>query len=457
MIDLSRASRNTDPAVLKDIPGPGYYTSPSPKQVGSHIFGRSERAVSDLSSKIYEDIPGPGAYVQSSISTIPSFKTPFGSSSQRFSSFECKWKPGPGAYYQGAKAEKNQQKVVQTLCIHPSPVPASIPQLERHELAIYDGESQKVSPAEYEPRIENVKPRNPASLFSKSKMPRLPNRNPAFDNLGPGVYYTGQTEKTKHAKNLSQEERFKEEKRIQPGPGDYEPSIQITKPSIPGCYVSKLERKFNIAKQIVQEFPVRRRKANEKYVPSAVFVSSSERDCNRVYETDPVGPGRYEDTPMKAEGYTFSSEPRFKGKEESPVGPGTYDPKSSSKRSSPVHFKSPRFKELSDLYVHSIGDKSVPGPGDYNLRPKWNVRNHGVSFELTSSRHFDRKKSHSPDPGQYHTDLQYNTGHRIGGDSRFKPGNGSYIQSIGSGEIVGPGSYKQKVSMVKRTHNISWI
>ena len=456
MIDLSRASRNTDPANLKDIPGPGYYTSPTPRQMVPYAFGRSERAVSDFSSNKYEDIPGPGAYSYASNSTSISSKTPFNTSSARFPSLECTWKPGPGSYHQSQLSQQPKRKIVQTLCIHPSPVPVSIPLLERHELAIYDGHETKVSPAEYNPKFDQIKPRNPASLFSKSRIPKVYENYQGNENLGPGAYFLETTEASFVSRHLSMEKRFKEKTTHSPGPGSYDPNISISKPSPPRPFLSKLERSLNIAKNIVQDYPQKKKKTIEKKIMNAVFASASKRDCNKIAASSPIGPGKYEISPIKKEGFKFNAEPRFKNKEESPVGPGTYDPQELPNRSSPVNLKSPRFRKLSDLYVHEIGQKSYPGPGDYEIQITGKKQYKGLAFETSSGR-IDRKYNLSPDPGQYHNDYQPSGGHKIGGELRFKPGIGSYIQGGSSNEFVGPGSYRQKVSLVKRTHNISWI
>lgn len=457
MIDLSRAHRNTDPANLKDIPGPGYYSSPSPRQVGSYVFGRSERAVSDFSSNKYEDIPGPGAYSVNTMSTWVSARTPFNSSSVRFPSLENPWKPGPGSYHKNQAIEKAKQKIVQTLSIHPSPVPVSIPLLERHELAIYDGCETKVSPAEYYPKIDQIKPRNPASLFSKSKMQRAMGKHSISENIGPGSYFNEAQGEEKIARQLSLEVRFKEKKNNSPGPGSYNPNIDIAKPSPQKFIISKLERNFHIAKKIVQDVPMKKtKKSPERINPHAVFASNSLRDCNKFLAPSPVGPGKYELSPTRIEGYKFNAEPRFREKEETPVGPGTYDPPELPTRSSPVHLKTKRFKGLSDLYVHALGNTSLPGPGDYEVQGSSRKKYKGLSFELSCGR-TERKRDHSPDPGQYYTDTEVSGGYKIPADNRFKPGVGSYLQNGSSSEFVGPGSYKHKVSMVKRTHNISWI
>lgn len=458
MINLSRAERITDPSSLRDIPGPGYYSSKISNNKPSYIFGRSERAVSDLSNTHFEDIPGPGAYASISITSSSTHRNPFNSSSNRFQTYECNWKPGPGHYHTSTiHSEKKPQKLVQTLCIHPSPVPASIPLLERHELAIYDGEQNKVSPAEYNPKYEKTKPRKPASLFSKSKIQRAFHRPQGSENLGPGCYNLENTENFPQVKTISLTERFKQTKSLSPGPGTYNPNISATK-GVTGCYVSKVDRNFNLAKKIIQEVPVKRRKVNERVNPNAVFVSGSERDCNKIPASSPVGPGKYEwvSEKKKKDGFMFAQEPRFRNKEDSPVGPGSYDPTDMSKRSSPANFKTARFKELSDLYVHSIGEKNIPGPGNYELMDK-NFKHRGVSFDSYASRQQIHKHEQSPDPGQYYTDSYQSSGVRIGVDQRFKPGPNSYIQSKASGEFVGPGSYKSKNTLVKRTFNISWI
>lgn len=455
MINLSRAERITDPSSLKDIPGPGYYSLTSANSKPSYIFGRSERAVSDLSSNRFEDVPGPGAYTSIGITSASTYKSPFNSSSGRFQTYECNWKPGPGSYYNPAHSEKKPQKLVQTLCIHPSPVPASIPLLERHELAIYDGEQNKVSPAEYNPKYEKTKPRKPASLFSKSKIQRTFHKPQGSENLGPGCYNLDNPDNLPQVKSISLTERFKPNKSLSPGPGSYNPNILAVKPAA-GCFVSKVDRNFNLAKKIIQEYPVKKRKVNEKIYPNAVFASGSMRDCNKIPASSPVGPGKYEYTPDKKEGFLFAQEPRFKVKEDSPVGPGSYDPPEMSKRSSPVNFKTARFKELSDLYVHSIGEKSIPGPGNYELRESA-YKYRGVSFDSYSSRGPNQKHEQSPDPGQYYTDSHQASGARMGAEQRFKPGPNSYIESKASGEFIGPGSYKTKNSLVKRTYNISWI
>lgn len=457
MIDLSRAHRNTDPAILKDIPGPGYYSSPSPRQVGSYVFGRSERAVSDFSSNKYEDIPGPGAYSFNTISTGISSSTPFNTRAVRFPNIENHWKPGPGSYYKAKSAEKPKQKIVQTLSIHPSPVPVSIPVLERHELAIYDGNDNKVSPAEYYPKIDQIKPRNPASLFSKSKIPRNFDKFSFNDNLGPGSYFVEGTGITANSRNLSMEERFKVRKNQSPGPGAYEPKLDFARPSPPKIFVSKLERSFNIAIKAVQENVKKKtRKRVEKVSPNAVFASGSLRECNKNHASSPIGPGKYDLASVKREGFKFSTQPRFQVKEESILGPGTYDPPELTHRNSPVHLKTQRFREQSDLFIHSTGNKPIPGPGDYEVNSSSTKKYKGLSFELNSGR-IEKKHDHSPDPGQYYSDLQHAGGHKIGGEDRFKSGNGSYLQNGSSSEFVGPGSYKQKTTLIKRTHNISWI
>ena len=463
MIDLSRAHRTTDPANLKDIPGPGYYSSASPRQVGSYIFGRSERAVSDFSSNKYEDIPGPGSYSLRTTSTCVSAHTPFNSSSLRFPSLENPWKPGPGSYYRTQTTGKAQQQIVHTLGLHPSPVPVSIPLLERHELAMYDGCQNRVSPAEYYPNIDQIKARKPAALFSKSKMQRATGKQAFSESLGPGSYFIEVRGEGKVPRKLSLEDRFKEKKikeNNSPGPGTYNPSIDASKPSPPRFFISKLERNFDMAQQIVQEVPVKKtKKSPERVNPHAVFASNSLRDCNKLLSSSPVGPGRYELSATKVEGHRFSTEPRFRSKEETPVGPGTYDPPELPTRSSPVHLKSKRFKELSGLYVHALGSPSLPGPGDYEVQGnhvgKGN-NNKGSSFELSTGR-TERKREHSPDPGQYYVDNEIAGGYKMAVDCRFKSGSGSYLQTGRSSEFVGPGSYRHKATMVKRTHNISWI
>ena len=461
MINLSRAERVTDPSSLRDIPGPGYYSSMISNTKPSYVFGRSERAVSDFTNNHFEDVPGPGAYNSTSITSSSTHRNPFNSSSNRFQTYECNWKPGPGAYHSSAhQSEKKQQRLVQTLCIHPSPVPASIPLLERHELALYDGELNKVSPAEYNPKYDKTKPRKPASLFSKSKIQRTFHRPQGSENLGPGCYNLENTENFPQIKTIHLTERFKQTKSLSPGPAAYNPNIQATK-GVPGCFVSKVDRNFNMAKKIIQEVPVKKRKvANERISPNAVFASGSERDCNKIPASSPVGPGRYDlevkEKNKKQEGFLFAQEPRFRNKEDSPVGPGSYDPPDVSKRSSPANFKTARFKELSDLYVHSIGENHVPGPGNYELIEN-SYKYRGLSFDSYASRQQTHKHEQSPDPGQYHTDSHQTSGVRIGVDQRFKPGHNSYIQFRASGEFVGPGSYKPKNTLVKRTFNISWI
>lgn len=456
MIDLSRATRNTDPSNLKDIPGPGYYSSPAPKQIGSYVFGRSERTVSDFSSSKYEDIPGPGAYSVANNSSATSARTPFNSSSARFSSFDCSWKLGPGFYYKTTQPIKPNKKIVQTLCIHPSPVPCSIPLLERHELAVYDGDENRVSPAEYYPTFSQIKPRPPASLFSKSKKPRVLDKTPGYENIGPGSYAIEATGRSIISKNINYSERFSDQKHFTPGPGYYNPNISAIKPKQSKFFVSNLQRNFNLAKKVTQEYPVKEKKTMERISPNAVFASSSQRDCNRVAPDSPVGPGYYEVLVNKKEGFSFREEPRFKNKEESPIGPGSYNPAEVSKKGSPISYKTNRFRELSDPYVHLIGDKITPGPGDYETSRHSNTHK-GISFDLTSGRYSDRKRDHSPDPGQYYNNYNYAGGHKIGNQHRFKPGPGNYIQPSGSTEFVGPGTYKDKTSMIKRTHNITWI
>lgn len=454
MINLSRAERVTDPSSLKDIPGPGYYSSNPSQSKPTYVFPRSERAVSDLSSNRFEDIPGPGAYIMTSMTSASTHRNPFNSSSARFQSYDCNWKPGPGAYHSETSPERKNQKVVQTLCIHPSPVPASIPLLERHELAIYDGSVNKVSPAEYNPKYDKVKPRKPASLFSKSKIQKGVHRFQGSD-LGPGYYNTDTSENFNQFSVVSKTERFKDSKSLSPGPGSYNPDLKVVKPAA-GCYVSKLERKFDIAKEIIQERQEKVRKGFTKILPNAVFMSNSERDCNKIPASSPVGPGKYTYSPNKKEGFVFGQEARFKDKDDIPVGPGSYDPQELPHRSSPVNLKTPRFKELRDPFVHSIGENKVPGPGKYETGEK--VKHYrGVSFDLTSSRQLAPKYHQSPDPGQYHTEVHLSSGPRIGAEARFKSGVNSYIQAGANGEFVGPGSYKAKNSLVKRTYNISWI
>ena len=357
-----------------------------------------------------------------------------------------------------SKIKKPKEKLVQTLCIHPSPVPCSIPLLERHELAQYDGNENKVSPAEYNPKYDQIKPRNPASLFSKSKYQRT-EKLLGYENIGPGTYSIEGIAPSAFKKTIHITERFKEKKEKSPGPGDYEPNISLVKPNPPKCFVSNLDRTFNIAKNIVQENPIQKKKKTEEKVhPNAVFASGSERDCNKIMSFSPVGPGKYEVYDEKKEGFSFCEQPRFKIPEnESPVGPGAYDPIDLIKSKSPVQFRTRRFQHQSDLFVHSTGEKLLPGPGDYDLTMVWPNKRKGIAFDLTSGRNLDKKHEHSPDPGQYHMEYNYSGGHRIGAQDRFKPGFGNYIQNNGSSEFVGPGSYRHKASMVKRTHNISWI
>jgi hypothetical protein len=457
MINLSRAERVTDPSSLKDIPGPGYYSSPTSQNKPSHVFNRSDRAVSDLSSNRFEDIPGPGAYMTSSVTSSSTHRNPFNSSSARFQSYECKWKPGPGSYHSQQAQDKKDQKLVQTLCIHPSPVPASIPLLERHELAIYDGENNKVSPADYNPKYEKVKPRKPASLFSKSKIQKGFHRFQGSENLGPGCYHLeNDVSNSLNFQVVSKTERFKDSKSLSPGPGSYNPNMAVVRPA-PGCFVSKLERKFDIAKKIIQERTEKTRKINQKILPNAVFASHSQRDCNRVVSSSPLGPGRYNYSSNKKEGFQFPHEIRFKDRSEDSVGPGSYDPPELPARHSPINLKSARFGDLSDLYVHSIGENKVPGPGNYEISEK-SRHYKGVSFDLSSTRKLGTNKhQQSPDPGQYYVEGQMNSGPRIGAEVRFKSGIGSYIQPGANGEFIGPGSYKEKNSFVKRTYNISWI
>ena len=454
MINLSRAERLTDPSSLKDIPGPGYYTSSAGHSKPSYVFPRSERAVSDLSSNRFEDVPGPGAYIMTSVTSASTHRNPFNSSSARFKSNESRWQPGPGAYYTAAGPQKQNQKLVQTLCIHPSPVPASIPLLERHELAIYDGKIDKVGPAEYSPKYEKVKPRKPASLFCKSKILKGFHRAQNSD-LGPGCYDTEPVENSVQFSVVSKTDRFKDAKSLSPGPGSYNPNLSVVKP-MQGLYVSKLDRKFEIAKNVIQERQEKTRKSQARVLPNAVFLSNSERDCNKIPASSPIGPGKYSYSPSRKEGFLFGQDSRFKEKDDLPVGPGSYDPPELPHRSSPVNLRTPRFKDLSDPFVHSIGEKKVPGPGKYETGEK-SKRYRGLSFDLTSSRQQGPKYHQSPDPGQYHTEGQLNSGPRIGAEARFKSGANSYIQTGASGEFVGPGSYKAKNSLVKRTYNISWI
>ncbi|CAG9324081.1 unnamed protein product [Blepharisma stoltei] len=475
MINLCRSPKFSDITEKKPNPGPGYYKPSSIYRKGSSFsFSQSDRSVSLLTAHDFEDLPGPGTYSPTQKGVNHSMFA-FNSNSPRFQG-EKERSPGPGTYLiEDQPKNKPSLKTVHRITIHPAPVPVSIPLLERQEVSRYDGQVLKASPAEYYPKLSQTKPNLGVILFGKSKHERNLwdktnpfTKIPSRENVGPGKYAA---EKEKEKSKLSERDfsskspRFKVADSNLPGPGYYDPNIEVVKPSSHSVIANKSQRNIDYGPKREGVEPKPTKFKAKPRQPSPIFKSGTARECIKPITRTQIGPGTYEVEigGSSLSSYSFSMESRFKSinsRHESP-GPGTYNAPKAKKQASPMNWKSPRFQPTSDQYIHVVGDTKTPGPGNYTSFSPWSSqRNQAAPFGSKTLRvaEFLDGAEENPDPGIYRTaESSRKRGATIGSEVRFKGGIGSYIKETQYGNQVGPGSYSPKRSLSKRTHNISWL
>ena len=237
-----------------------------------------------------------------------------------------------------------------------------------------------------------------------------------------------------------------------PGPGAYSPELKTTRlaPMIQGKYESKPpEPPLSGELKHTSWAPPKR--------PTSEFKSRSKRisafDSDNAMTISPA-PTSYQKTERstlnikpKTIGNFGSRANRFHDLEEDGPGPGVYESKPvewvSSQRTCRIHTKTRQPKR----------DMNTPGPGTYNIAPKWESRIDRPKSSFGSARRLEwTDRQDTPGPGSYYLDRSMQV-HGI--KMRGVRADYNSIFNIPTRDNPAPGTYHSPSTLSARGFTIS--